>query len=60
MKRNMLLTFTDETEWATVLEAMRRRPYNGNDKEACARALAAICREFLDAPPAAKNGEPKP
>jgi hypothetical protein len=65
MKRTMKLTFTTDEDWATFREAMRRI------RKACitsdplsqprdADHVAWLCREFLDAPPAAKNGEAKP
>lgn len=66
MRRTMKLTFESDEEFATVLEALRRRsevsPIATTDR--CfinASKIAALCREFLDAPQAAaKNGEAKP
>lgn len=64
MRRNMTLSFPDDEEWSTVLEFFRRLrkvyPMVGKSSHPEAELLAAHAREFLDAPQAAKNGEPKP
>lgn len=64
MTRTLLLRFTSEMDWATVLEALRRKrgkpaPNDGVDPTEAAVLVTALCREFLDAPPAAKNGDTK-
>jgi hypothetical protein len=61
VKRNLSLTCADE-EYATILEAMRRRPekrlvHQGARSAIQAKAtagarIAAICREYLDRPAA--------
>jgi hypothetical protein len=63
MKRAIRLVFTDETDWATFLEAMRKMRADALDEapiEAChAYAVSLLCREYLDRPrPEAQSNGP--
>ncbi len=60
MKRNLKLTFTDETDWATTLEALRRlRKEFFEEQLSDAQLIAALCRKYLD-DPQPQSGEGKP
>lgn len=52
MTRTIVLRFTDETDWATTLEAMRRlRKLVPDTEQTEAELVAGLCRTFLDGPP---------